>query len=221
MGEISNTNEVAERKTTTSENFKIIKPEGDISVKTAKDIIESLYGESFNWNGPHDESILKIESGLDLKKRVLEENAKMLEGTKLRQIPTISERMEGKSVAGVEYVRRVVTLDNGEKVEGVFPKFESKFQVNLPEGIYKASDNEQMKYCTKKLAERIESDPEFAKKFTPRQLEQIRNGEPRISGLTWHHNEMRGIMQLVDADKHDAARHTGGRSIWGGGSESR
>ena len=143
------------------------------------------------------------------------------EGTKLRQIPTINESMEGKSIAGVEYVRRVVTLDNGEKVEGVFPKFESKLDVNLPKGLYKASDSEQMKYCTKRLAERIERDPEFAKKFTSRQLEQIRNGVPRISELTWHHSERRGIMQLVDADKHNAARHTGGRSIWGGGSESR
>ena len=57
--------------------------------------------------------------------------------------------------------------------------------------------------------------------FTPRQLEQIRNGEPRISGKTWHHNEVPGKMQLVDSDEHDICRHTGGRSIWGGGSEYR
>ena len=78
-----------------------------------------------------------------------------------------------------------------------------------------------MKYCTKQLAERIERNPQFAKKFTPRQLEQIRNGEPRISGMTWHHSEISGKMQLVDANDHSAARHTGGRSIWGGGRESR
>lgn len=142
------------------------------------------------------------------------------EGTGPRHISTINEGMEGKSVNGVKFKKRIFTLD-GEKVEGVFPVFNSKFDVKLPENLYKASDEEQMKYCTKKLAERIERDPELAKQFTPRQLEQIRNGEPRISGLTWHHSEIPGKMQLVDAKDHSAARHTGGRSIWGGGKECR
>lgn len=142
------------------------------------------------------------------------------EKIKPRNIPTINEGMEGKSVNGVRFARRVFIL-NGEKVEGVFPVFKSEFNVKLPEELYKASDNEQMRYCTKKLVERIDRDPEFAKKFTSRQLEQIRNGEPRISGLTWHHNEIPGKMQLVDANAHNVARHTGGRSIWGGGSENR
>lgn len=143
-----------------------------------------------------------------------------IEGIKPRHIPTINEGIEGKSVNGVKFAKKVFTL-NGEKVEGVFPVFKSEFNVKLPENFYKASDNEQMKYCTKKLAEGIERDPEFAKKFTPRQLEQIKNGEPRISGMTWHHSEIPGKMQLVDANDHSAARHTGGRSIWGGGSENR
>lgn len=143
-----------------------------------------------------------------------------IDGVRPRHIPTINEGMAGKSIGGVTYARRVFTLD-GERVEGVFPVFDSRFNCKLPEGMYTASDNEQMKYCTKGLAERINRDPEFAKNFTPRQLEQIKNGEPRISGLTWHHNEVPGKMQLVDASDHAAARHTGGRSIWGGGSESR
>lgn len=143
-----------------------------------------------------------------------------IERDNIRHIPTINEGMEGKTVNGVKFAKRVFTL-NGEKVEGVFPVFKSEFECKLPENMYTASDNEQMKYCTKKLAEKIERDPEFAKKFTPRQLEQIRNGEPRISCLTWHHNEVPGKMQLVNAEDHSAARHTGGRSIWGGGSESR
>ena len=143
-----------------------------------------------------------------------------IERDNIRHIPTINEGMEGKTVNGVKFAKRVFTL-NGEKVEGGFPVFKSEFECKLPENMYTASDNEQMKYCTKKLAEKIERDPEFAKKFTPRQLEQIRNGESRISGLTWHHNEVPGKMQLVNAEDHSAARHTGGRSIWGGGSESR
>lgn len=148
------------------------------------------------------------------------ENNNLNEGTKPRHISTINEGMAGESIDGVKFVRRVFTL-NGERVEGVFPVFKSEFNVNLPENLYKASDNEQMRYCTKKLAEKIERDPEFAKKFTPRQLEQIRNGEKKISNLTWHHSEIPGKMQLVDEGAHNAARHTGGRCIWGGGTECR
>lgn len=49
----------------------------------------------------------------------------------------------------------------------------------------------------------------------------VLNGEPRISGLTWHHTEHPGVMQLVNSNVHSMCRHTGGRSIWGGGSDCR
>ncbi|MCM1234534.1 MAG: HNH endonuclease [Roseburia sp.] len=139
-----------------------------------------------------------------------------------RQISTINEGLEGQTYPGtnVEYRRRTFMLD-GEDVEGVFPRFESKFDTTLPKDLLSASDTVQFKYCTQKLAERIESAPEFAAQFTPRQIEQIKNGEPRISGLTWHHNELPGRMQLVNADVHNTCRHTGGRSIWGGGADCR
>ena len=138
-----------------------------------------------------------------------------------RHIKTINEDKAGTEYGGVLYQRRVFRI-NGEKVEGVFPRFDSEFNAFLPKRLWYASDNEQFKYCTEKLKQKIESDPEFAKKFTPRQLEQIRDGAPRISGLTWHHKEYPpGAMQLVDSRTHEFCRHTGGRSIWGGGSGCR
>ena len=139
-----------------------------------------------------------------------------------RHISTINEKLEGKKYPGtnVEYRKRTFRL-NGEKVEGVFPVFESKFDTVLPPGMRNASDTEQFKYCTKRLAGRIERDPSFAKKFTRRQIDQIKAGAPRISGLTWHHNEIPGKMQLVNSDLHERCKHTGGRSIWGGGSSYR
>lgn len=139
-----------------------------------------------------------------------------------RHLSTIREDLEGQRYPGtnVEYRRRVFNL-NGEKVEGVFPVFHSKFDVCLPNDLRTASDDDQFKYCTQRLARRVESDPEFAKQFTSRQLEQIKNGEPRISGLTWHHNEIPGRMQLVDANEHSTCRHIGGRSLWGGGGNCR
>lgn len=139
-----------------------------------------------------------------------------------RHIPTINEGLVGKTYPGtnVEYRKRTFKL-NGERVEGVFPVFNSKFDTSLPMNLRTASDMEQFRYCTQQLAKRIEMNPEIATRFTPRQLEQIKNGEPRISGLIWHHNEIPGKMQLVDANEHNICRHTGGRSIWGGGSNYR
>lgn len=139
-----------------------------------------------------------------------------------RHIPTINEGLEGKTYPGTDvlYKKHVFTL-NGERVEGVFPVFDSKYDTYLPKELRNASDTEQFKYCTKKLAQQIEHDPKLAKQFTPRQLEQMKAGEPRIAGLTWHHNEVPGKMQLVDANTHEKCRHTGGRSIWGGGSDNR
>ena len=139
-----------------------------------------------------------------------------------RHITTINEGFAGQTYPGtnIEYRKHVFTF-NGEKVEGVFPKFDSKFDVMLPRDLRNASDTEQFKYCTQKLTKQIECDSELAKQFTSRQLEQIKNGEPRISGLTWHHNEIPGKMQLVNASEHTTCRHTGGRSIWGGGSDCR
>ena len=140
----------------------------------------------------------------------------------LRHITTINEALVGQSYPGtnIEY-RKHVFMHYGERVEGCFPKFDSKFDTMLPKDLRNTSDTEQFKYCTQKLVKRMEIDMELATQFTPRQLEQIKNGEPRISGLTWHHNEIPGKMQLVDASEHNTCRHTGGRSIWGGGSDCR
>ena len=55
------------------------------------------------------------------------------------------------------------------------------------------------------------------------QLEAILEESPRIPGLTWHHHQQKGLLQLVDSEIHARNQnpHTGGRSIWGGGKEAR
>ncbi|WP_164525538.1 HNH endonuclease [Siminovitchia acidinfaciens] len=40
-------------------------------------------------------------------------------------------------------------------------------------------------------------------------------------GYDWHHHEEPGKMQLVDEETHSGTGHTGGRTIWGGGTENR
>ena len=121
--------------------------------------------------------------------------------------------------SGVKYVRKVVDIF-GNMVEGVFPKFMSEFTTTLPDNMLKASDRDQFNYCISKLQEAIKNNPEIKKRFSPRQLEQIASGKTP-SGFTWHHNEDVGKMELVDSKTHDAAKHTGGRALWGGGSINR
>lgn len=142
--------------------------------------------------------------------------------SEIKHLTTIREDLEGKTYPGTNVLYKLHRFRlEGQKVEGVFPVFESKFDTCLPKDLWRASDNDQFKACTKRLQQKIEKNPEFAKNFTPRQLEQIKNGEPRIGGLTWHHNEIPGKMQLVKADIHATAKHTGGKSLWGGGNECR
>ncbi len=121
--------------------------------------------------------------------------------------------------SGVQYVRKVVDLF-GNKIEGVFPKFKSEFTTYLPDNLLTASDYKQFSYCTAQLQDAIKTNPELKAKFTPRQLKQIEQGKVP-GGYVWHHNEEKGKMELVDAKTHDAAKHTGGRALWGGGSSMR
>lgn len=139
-----------------------------------------------------------------------------------RKIKTINDSLEGQKHpdTGVPYERKVVETDTGEKVEGVFPKFKSEFDVQLPEELEKATDKKQFDECNRRLKEKCDSDPAFKSKFTPDQQADIDAGRTP-EGYTWHHNEEKGKMQLVDSDTHWDTRHTGGRNIWGGGSDNR
>lgn len=138
------------------------------------------------------------------------------------EIHTRNESLDGDRhpITGVPFERKTVEDSEGNEVTGVFPEFDSDFDAQLPEDLYEASDKEQFAECNKQLKEAVEKDPELAKKFTPEQLEQIKNGETP-DGYTWHHNEEKGKMQLVDSETHAKTGHTGGRSIWGGGNENR
>ena len=140
----------------------------------------------------------------------------------VRRIKTIRDDLSGQEhpETGVPYVEKIVETDEGEKVKGVFPVFESEFDAQLPDELLKASDKAQFSECNKQLKEAVSKDPEFAKKFSDEQLEQINNGDTP-DGYTWHHNEEKGKMQLVDSKTHADTRHTGGKAIWGGGSEFR
>ncbi len=120
---------------------------------------------------------------------------------------------------GVPFEKKIVEV-NGEKKEVVVPVFESKCDVKIPEEMYKEKDSVQFKLCNEALKQEIDNNPELRKQFSEDQLQQIADGETP-DGYTWHHNEEPGKMQLVDTQTHAMTGHTGGRSIWGGGSDNR
>lgn len=144
------------------------------------------------------------------------------ESKEIIQIKTINSGLEGQAhpVTGVEFERKVVTNEVGESIEGVFPQFESTFDAQLPEGMELSTDAEQFNECNRQLKEKFDSDPEFREQFNERQKDDIETGITPY-GYTWHHNEEIGKMQLVEYDSHQKTAHTGGRSIWGGGSDFR
>lgn len=166
---------------------------------------------------------------VDEVEEVLEENTEEVEKTAqegteqdVRQIDTINQHLEGQTVGdtGVEMKRQETIDSDGNRVEGVFPEFDSEFDAQLDPEDYEKSDAYHKKEANAQLKEAIEKDPSLAEQFTPEQLEQIQDGRtPR--GYVWHHNEQPGKLQLVDANTHQQVRHTGGRAIWGGGTENR
>lgn len=138
---------------------------------------------------------------------------------------TRNEDLEGDvhPITGIPFERMRIEY-NGKIFEGVFPKFEAIFEVHIPEELYEETDYKQFKVCNEQLLKAIESNPELKAKFSEEQLEQIRDGVYDGSapdGYVWHHSPEPGVIQLVDYDTHAKTGHTGGRAIWGGGSECR
>lgn len=138
------------------------------------------------------------------------------------EIHTRNESLEGDRhpMSGVQFEKNTVEDAEGNSVTGVFAKFESTFDAQLPEDLYQASDKKQFAECNRQLADGAANDSELADRFAPEQLEQIKNGDTP-DGYVWHHHEEKGRMQLVDSETHAMTGHTGGRSIWGGGSDFR
>lgn len=139
---------------------------------------------------------------------------------------TRNEGLEGDihPVTGVPFERKVIELNNGEIIEGVFPEFDSAFETVIPEELYVETDYKQFKECNAKLLDATEADPDLKKMFSEEQLEQIKDGVSDGSapdGYVWHHCPEPGVIKLVDYETHATTGHTGGRSVWGGGTENR
>lgn len=127
--------------------------------------------------------------------------------------------MEGKySPQGVYYSRSKFVV-GGVSFEGIFPEFDSFFDVtDLPKSMWtRDSYSKHERFCNNLLRDKVKSDPIFAGNFSPLQIKQIFSGKTP-SGYTWHHHQTPGKLQLVRKQQHTArgggAGHTGGQSLW-------
>ncbi|MEH7342343.1 HNH endonuclease [Bacillus sp. JJ1532] len=123
---------------------------------------------------------------------------------------------------GVSFEQKTIELPNGDLQTGTFPVFESQFSVVLAEEVYLESDRTHFSIANETLYQSIQENPSLAREFGL-SSEDIRGLENGVTpeGYVWHHNEQPGVLQLVDEDIHQNTGHTGGREIWGGGSNYR
>jgi hypothetical protein len=64
---------------------------------------------------------------------------------------------------------------------------------------------------------KILSEDEILKKQIKDITNPPSNAKGRIFGYIWHHNEKKGVIELVAKDVHEANPHVGGNKIWGDG----
>lgn len=102
--------------------------------------------------------------------------------------------------------------------ENGYPVFDVIVEATIPEELrgQDVSDSVQFADATRQLRELLEISPEQEALFSKEQLEAIKQGWPRIPGLTWHHHEDGVTLQLVDREIHARTGHSGGRELSGG-----
>ena len=111
-------------------------------------------------------------------------------------------------------------------------KFHSFHDFELPEDKLFASDAVQFRPANKTLIERMNTDTEYRRDMlgrNPALLNWMKDLDLSKSppGMTWHHNDAPGVLNLVSFDDHrdnHGIYHpdgSGGRDKWGGGDPGR
>ena len=137
------------------------------------------------------------------------------EGSPLERYENVEVQTRQSKNPTVNYVEETVRID-GRNVTGRFPEFDSVKDVQLPDDLRFGRISEQERYCNQILRQDVQENPDKYKDvFNERQLEQINAGH-KPEGFTWHHHEVVGKMQLVDAETHSHNRHDAGFVLWGG-----
>jgi hypothetical protein len=145
--------------------------------------------------------------------------------------PVINKGYAGKEYPdNVFYKEKIVYDADGKLVRWEGPIFDnvSKFEVTLPKGYLKETEQEQYVEAYRQLREWITNNPKAAiERFGAENAEMLKNGETigNAGYHTWHHTEEVGQLQMVNRSIHQELHpeidgkhaHTGGMEIWGAG----
>lgn len=139
------------------------------------------------------------------------------------ELSTRNMSLDGSAheITGVPFETNTVDHVNGQYT-GVFPVFDSAFDVELPVDTLQYSDTIHIGIANMNLYEAIQNDPSLAVDlgFEAQDVENLQSAVTP-EGYDWHHHEEPGRMQLVDEQDHGITGHTGGRNLWGGGTVAR
>lgn len=103
-------------------------------------------------------------------------------------------------------------LESGDRIvfdNRGFPIFDDVAEFETRITLTPGKADADMRAATRKLREEINSGRIDADGFSAEQLKAIQGGKERIPGLTWHHHQDRGRMQLIDRDIHGEVKHIG------------
>ena len=104
-----------------------------------------------------------------------------------------------------------VQLPQGAPPFVKFPKDKIADTQQLPKSMWLDSDSKQFKWLNEKTKEKYPNYNPKTQTFT---------GSPKK--YTWHHDQdPPGQMQLVEFGMHNSTNHSGGRNVWGGGTDFR
>ena len=98
-----------------------------------------------------------------------------------------------------------------------FPIFDNHviFETRITGDLIKETSVDHILKATKNLKASLKSGHIPKEQFNSMQLSDIYAGNPRISGLTWHHHQEMGRLQLIPHKVHKTTGHQGGMSLWG------
>ena len=140
--------------------------------------------------------------------------------TQLTYAKPVKPKIKNTKPINYQYKNTIHPISKVKYNRNGFPVFKNNMSCRLPMHLHNSSDNKQFRFCNQKLLRQLQKNTTLSKNFSKKQLEAIRHNKIP-DGYTWHHNQKKGLLELVDREIHNKTAHTGGRKIWGGGNDNR
>ena len=130
-------------------------------------------------------------------------------------ITTRNMDLDGQShpSSGVEFSRQEVDMGDGVSITGVFPEFDSRFDIELGDDAKDMTLHEQFSACRDAFLDHMYDDPEILEGLTLEDMDHLDEGY-FPNGCTAQHNPRVGFFSIVDSDLHRRTGHTGGNALW-------